>query len=263
MRDKAEAQAVTTIGDFRAGAGLALAGAAILGFGYARTGSEPAAVPAALAVALIVFGLYLLALRTGFLAGRVRKSRSGIGFFETALEPVLVSDLDGWLIARNPAAAGVGLFDAQMPASEVRYRLTREARANGLATEETPEGRVSVARIGTGTLLWRIERAAAPAAEPEPAVSLGAASVAWIRVDGEGRMLDSNPAGAALAPERPDLERLLVELAERPEGAHLVNRGGQPVRVVALPAAGKARDLLLLPLDGAEISGLVPDRFPG
>ena len=42
---------------------------------------------------------------------------------------------------------------------------------------------------------------------------------------------------------------------------HLLAGSGQAVRAVVVPGADGSRDLLLMPLDGAEISGLVPDHF--
>ena len=73
MRNRSEAQAAPSGNDILAGAGLATVGAALLASTLTRLWTAPAIVPAALAVALIVFGSYLLSLRAGLGA----RSRAG------------------------------------------------------------------------------------------------------------------------------------------------------------------------------------------
>ena len=259
MRDRAEIRAIAgTSGDLQAGAALAVAGSLLLVATLAGGWSGPAAAPSALAVALLVFGLYLLALR-GAAATRTIAGRHGIGYFESTLAPVFVTDLAGRTLAQNPAARGDDPLAAVCADPEgPRYRLTREAGLNGVATETASGGRsrIIVSRHGRRTLLWRVE----PVEAPRPVASLREAGVPWLRLDPEGRVIESNPAAAALAGGPPGLE-MLADLPLRPDGVHLLAATGRAVRVMVLPGADGCRDLLLVPLDGAEVSGLVPDHF--
>ena len=92
------------------------------------SGPAPSSFPASLAVALLVFGAYLFTLRAG-LAPAAADRRSGIGWFESHLDPVFVTDLAGRQLARNPAALGADALAAATPDPDgARYRLTREAR---------------------------------------------------------------------------------------------------------------------------------------
>ena len=256
MQDKADSRIIGASGDLRAGLILAGVGTLLLGATFAR-GADATAAPSAVAAALLVFGLYLLALRGG--AALAAAGRHGIGHFESALCPVFVTDLAGHVLARNPAARdGDPLAAASGGAEAARYRLTREAGLNGIAGELASDGRsrIVVTRHGRRTLLWRIE----PVEAPRPAASLREAGIPWLRLDGDGRVLDSNPAAAALAGGPPGLD-MLADPPLRPDGVHLLAATGRAVRAVVLPGADGLRDLLLVPLDGAEVSGLVPDHF--
>jgi hypothetical protein len=103
-----------------------------------------------------------------------------------------------------------------------------------------------------------VERTPGDLVEP----GLASAAVPWLRVDADGRIQRSNAALRALAPARPErLEALLADPPLRPDGVHVLAGGGQAVRAVILPAEGGQRDVLLIPLDVAEVSGLVPDHF--
>ena len=44
----------------------------------------------------------------------------------------------------------------------------------------------------------------------------------------------------------------------RPDGVHVLNATGQAVRAVIVPGPDGRRDLLLIPLNGAEVSGPIP-----
>ena len=125
--------------------------------------------------------------------------------------------------------------------------------------EETEHGgRVVVTRMGRRSLLWRLERGSpAPATIP----SFANAGFPWLRIDAEGRVLEQNAAAAALAEGRADLDAILADAPLRPDGVHVLAASGQAVRALALPGADGWRDLLLMPLNGAEIAGLVPDHF--
>ena len=74
-------------------------------------------------------------------------------------------------------------------------------------------------------------------------------------------MLEQNSAAAALAGGRSDLDAILADAPLRPDGVHVLAATGQAVRAVTVPGPDGRRDLLLMPLNGAEISGLVPDHF--
>ncbi len=240
----------TANGDIRAGAALAGAGAVLLALTLTRLWTGPAVIPAALAVALIVVGAYLLALRIA------PEREPDIRHFDGHPEPVLLTDLEGRVSGRNAAARLASDFEALGPA---RYRLTRVARLNGVASETGPDGQhtLVVTRYGPRGLLWRFERAA-----PRPPVAgFEQAGIPWLRIDAEGRVLATNPAAAGLADGRTHLDGILADLPLRPDGVHVLAGSGQAVRAVVMPGPEGHSDLLLMPLDGAEVSGLVPDHF--
>ena len=257
MQDKGQAQAAIASGDFRTGAGLALAGAGLLASTATPLWTGPAVVPGALAVALMVFGAYLASLRAGWLRLGAADHALDIRHFDGQPEPVLLTDLDGRVTAANPAARRSSALGS---ADSLRYRLVREARLNGVAAEDTPDRshRVVVTRAGARALLWRLER---KAAAPEAAPDFAQAGIPWLRLDPDGAVAETNAAAAALTQGDPDLARVLADLPLRPDGVHVLAGSGQAVRAVVLPSADGRRDLLLMPLDGAEVSGLVPDHF--
>jgi two-component system cell cycle sensor histidine kinase/response regulator CckA len=258
VQDKAEAGAASLGGDFRTGAGLAAAGGLLLASTVTELWSGPAVVPGALAISLIVFGGYLVSLRAGLLAAVAGEGATAIRGFEGHGEPVVISDLEGRVLGANPAAFRARV-EAGLATGGARYRLTREARLNGVAIEEGEQGgRVVVTRLGPRSLLWRLERGN-PA--PVPLPGLADAGFPWLRIDAEGRVLERNAAAAALADGRADLEAILADAPLRPDGVHVLAASGQAVRAVALPGVDGGRDLLLMPLNGAEIAGLVPDHF--
>ena len=110
MQDKGEARAAVQGGDIRTGALLAAAGALLLASTLTRLWAAPPVVPGALAIALLVFGAYLLSIRAGLFAGADRVA--GIDRFESHPEPVFISDLAGRLRGANPAARDSGALDA-------------------------------------------------------------------------------------------------------------------------------------------------------
>jgi two-component system cell cycle sensor histidine kinase/response regulator CckA len=241
VRDEREFEAAVSGGELRTGALLAAAGALVLASILGQLWTGPTVVAGALAVALLVVGGYLLVLRSG--AG-AREREASVRCFEGHPEPVFLTDLEGRVAARNPAArlAGAG------------------AEVAG-AAEPTPDGlqRLVVTRHGPGALLWRLERAAPRA--PNPNAGFEQAGIPWLRVDAEGRVLATNPAAAALTGGQARLDRILADLPLRPDGVHVLAGSGQAVRAVVMPGPEDRRDLLLMPLDGAEVSGLVPDHF--
>ena len=173
---------------------------------------------------------------------------------------MFLTDLDGRLLGRNPAARGSRLLDG--PAAEaMRYRMSREARLNGVAVEPAG-GRPARRRHpppAAQTLLWRIERSAP--VRP-PVSSFDDAGIPWLRLDADDRVLQANAAAAALGggrtePRQP-ARRPAAAARRRPRA-----RRHRPARCAPsmVPGADGRRDLLLMPLDGAEVSGLVPDHF--
>jgi two-component system, cell cycle sensor histidine kinase and response regulator CckA len=86
--------------------------------------------------------------------------------------------------------------------------------------------------------------------------------VPWLRVDAAGAVIAANPAAAALYPEVPArLDAALADLPLRPGEVHQLAGSGRAARVLELAERDGRRDLLLLPLEGAEVSGLVPNHF--
>ena len=229
-------------------------------------------LPVAVAVALAVFLCFLgLARVVAYLASLWPRA-SEIGHFQGHLEPVLITDLDGRLLGRNPAAEDMAplarsdwagfLAPWVKDAPACLYRLLREVAANGVAVHmpaaSSERSRVVVTRLSRRRLLWRIEDAAQG---PWPAPGAGELALPWLRVDAGGAVLDTNAALADLLADQPRrLEDVLVDLPLRPGGVHLL-AGGQAARVLPLSEGGPGRDLLILPLEGAEISGLVPNHF--
>ena len=233
MQDRSDGRALTA-GDYRTGATLAGAGVVLLGLTLTGVWTGPVAVPAALAVALLVFGGYLVTLRAGVARLLAARSARLVRYYEDHPDPVLVTDLAG--------------------------RIAREAALGGTAAEETADGRrrAVVSRTGARRLLWRIERAS-PALRP--VAGLRESGVPWLRLDAGGAVTDANAAATALGDGQATLERLLADLPLRPDGVHRLAGSGEAVRAVVIAGADGSRDLLLMPLNGAEISGLVPDHF--
>ncbi len=262
MQHRRETHAAPAGSDMRTGAALAAAGAALLATTLTERWSLPAIVPAvlpaAVAVALIVFGSYLLSLRAGLVARTVARHATGIRWYESHPEPVFVTDLDGRLRAANPAARSPGALDGLDPdAVGIRYRLTRDARLNGVASEDLAgRRRMVVTRSGANALLWRVEPSAGAVAAAPAAIALP-----WLRLDAEGRILDRNPAAAVLAADATGIDQLFADGPLRPDGVHLLADDARPVRAVVLAAGGGRRDVLLLPVDGAAAPGLPPDAF--
>jgi two-component system, cell cycle sensor histidine kinase and response regulator CckA len=229
-------------------------------------------LPGAVAVALVVFLCFLGLARVGASLTALRPPAPEIAHFHGHLEPVLITDLEGGLLARNPAAEDISslarpdragfLAPWVGDAPACLYRLLREVAANGVAVHvpDAPgeRSRVTVTRLGRRRLLWRVEDGAQG---PWPSPGGGELALPWLRVDAAGAVLGANAALTEFLPETPRrLEDVLVDLPLRPGGVHLL-AGGRAARVLPLAEGGNARDLLILPLDGAEISGLVPNHF--
>jgi hypothetical protein len=206
----------TGSGDIRIAAAVALAGGLLLVSTMTDLWAGPAVVPVSLAVAMLVFGGFLLLSHWGIGARGRAGRRTGIEAFESHLEPVYMTGLDGALIAANPSAGNAGGLEHRLPdGAASRYRLTREVRANGVAIEETDTGtRAVVTRHGPATLLWRIERSRNPV---RSAPDFASASAPWLRLDPEGRVLEANAAASDLCARPPGrLEDVLCDLPLRP-----------------------------------------------
>jgi two-component system cell cycle sensor histidine kinase/response regulator CckA len=262
VRDRGQGE--RSAGDFRTGSFALAAGGLLSAAGLAAAWTGSVAAPAGVAAALAVVGGFLAAQRLGRGSAALAR-RDGIARFAGCPEPVFVTDLSGRLRAANPAASRFGLGGnplapwADDPAASL-YRLAREARATGAAAETLPGGnRATAMRSGRSRLLWRVERL--PDAGSE-GVGFAAAAAPWLRIDAEGRVLRVNAALRALVPNPPArIDALFSDAPLRPDGVHLLAGSGQAARAVTIPAENGARDVLLLPLDAAEVSGLVPDHF--
>jgi two-component system cell cycle sensor histidine kinase/response regulator CckA len=257
VREETQAQGQ----DPRSGAFAAAAGGLLLASGLAAYWSGAAAAPAGVAAAVGVVGAWLLARR---IALRPRRSDAAAPF-ATCTEPVMVTNRAGRLVARNPAAdrlAAPGPFLAPWttdPAATL-YRLLREVRANGLACEPAadPRQRILVTAHDRRRLLWRIEGGG-----PAPEDGLASAAAPWLRIDRTGHVQATNAAFRALSPGAPraHVDEALADPPLRPDGVHVLTGTGQAARAVVLPGPEGARDVILAPLGGAEVSGLVPEHF--
>jgi two-component system, cell cycle sensor histidine kinase and response regulator CckA len=263
-RQLARSYGATTLA-VTAGAGLLAASGDGLPLG-------PAYLPEAIAVSLLVFGGFLASQRASRALGRRRARVPEIDWFHGHLDPVFVTDLNGTLLARNPAAADLGGDPGRGAAGFLApwlrrpdaslYRLSREVAATGTAeASETGAGgpvRVTVTRTARDRLLWRVERTPVSAPASDPA----ALPLPWVRVDAGDAILAISPAAEASLEGRPaSLDGVLADLPLRPGEVHALAGSGQAVRVLVLAECDGTRDLLLLPLEGAEISGLVPNQF--
>ena len=250
------------MGDLRTGAVIAAAGALLLAATLTRAWPAPATIPTAIAVALIVFGAFLLALPV---AARLSGSRARLAPFDGHPAPVFLTDRGGRVIARNPAAPRRGFLETWLPDAEAAvYRLAREARLNGIATAPAADGahRVVASCHGRRRLLWRVERLPSGTAAGE----LPEIGPPWLRIDEADAVLAANPAATALLGQRPErLDAVIADLPLRPGGVHMLASASAPsnaaVRAVVHDAGDGLRDLLLVPLGDAEIAGLVPDHF--
>jgi two-component system cell cycle sensor histidine kinase/response regulator CckA len=248
-------------------AGAALLGLSVSGRALFPHEALPAYLPEAVAVPLFVFGSFLLASHIG--ASFVRRPGAPeIDWFATHLDPVVLTDLDGAELARNAAAeealppGAVTSFLAPWTdgADGLRYRLCREAAANGTASGRLSgqggRGSVEVTRIGPCRLAWRLVRG--DEAQPD----LGGLALPWLRVGPDDAVLASNAAATELAGAAPArLEQVLEDLPLRQGRVHALAGSGRAARALVLADQGDVRDVVLVPLDGAEISGLVPDHF--
>ncbi len=254
MRDESEAQA-----DPRGGAFAAAAGGLLAAAGLAAAWTGATAAPTGVAAAVGVVGVYVLLRRI-----RLRpRSADAAAPFVTCAEPVFVTDGAGRPIARNPAARRFSTSKPFLapwsadPAASL-YRLLREAEANGVAAEpaDDPRQRIVVIVHGRRRLLWRIEQVAPPEA------AFSATAAPWLRIDHDGQVEASNAAFQALAVPPPGhVDAALADPPLRPDGVHVLAGSGQAVRAVVLPASDGAREVILAPLGGAEVSGLVPEHF--
>lgn len=259
MHDSEQRARDEGIGDGRSGLLVAVAGGALLASTATELWGGAEVLPRALAGAMLVFGGVLVTLR--ILRGVGRSDRdAAIAHYDGLGDPVFLTDLRGRVRARNAAAPGRGFLEAWTGDGGSVYRLAREAGELGLASEITPDGRfrISVTRVGSARLLWHLSPHLAPAT---PA-GLDTVEVPWMRIDPAGRVLAANAAAEALLPGPVnDLAQLLADPPLRPGGVHTLRGSGAAVRAVVIRGPASGSDLLLVPMDSAEVAGLVPDHF--
>ena len=262
LQDSGQSRGAAAPTEGRSGLILMLAGLCLFASTLTTLWSGSIVVPIAIAVALVVFGTYLLTLRAGLFTGASRRPRGGIAFFESDIAPVYVTDLGGRVLARNPSAGPAGFIERWLPdAGSVVYRMSREAETNGHASELSSDGRYSVSawRSGPRALLWRVERTA-PVAPPPPDFSHSAAP--WFRIDDENHIISCNHAARELSGgEAETLDALLLDPPFQPGAIQVMERSGRAVRSFPLDDAEGLRDVLMIPLESTEVSGLAPDHF--
>lgn len=259
VHESEQGQSSGDLGDGRSGLVVAGAGVLLLASTMTDLWAGAEVLPRALSGSLLIFGGFLVVLRLfRELGGRDRDA--AIGRYDGLADPVYVTDLRGRLRARNAAAPGTGFLDAWTDDGGITYRLSREAAESGLAAETTGDGRhrIGVTRIGSRSLLWHVTSQA-----PAPvAAALGEVTVPWLRVDPEGRVLAANAAAEALLPEPVErLDQVIADAPLRPGGVHTLAGTGAAARAVVIRGANGGRDVLLVPMDSAEVAGLVPDHF--
>jgi two-component system cell cycle sensor histidine kinase/response regulator CckA len=268
MRDEWSGSGSLAFGTGAATAIGLLAGLAALALAAGAVPSAPVLILAAGVPILVVLAASLVRGRAGLAAGGGRAPE--IVNFRDCPEPVCITDLDGRLLACNPAASdhaaagGKGRSGFLEPwcsdAPAVLYRLVREAASTGIAIHEpVAEGehhRIVVLRHARRRLLWRIEPHS-----PHPAPAQGI-DLPRLRVAADGSVLDVSDSLAAILPAPPrHLQDVLADLPLRPGGVHTLVGSGQAVRILPLQPGNEERNLLVLPLESAEIAGLVPNHF--
>ncbi len=260
--DRQLEQSSDAVGDFRPALVLIVGGAGLLLSAMTGIWAGSALVPASLGVAAFVYGIYLALLNSSALWGKSSSRQRLISYHMAGHEPVYLTDLNGRLNAVNAAARGKGFVEAwATDPKALVYRLTREAGITGWASEDIDSlgGRVQVTRIDGETLLWRVVRH-----EPAPIVDIEGLEfeLPWISVTGDGRINGFNSAAGRLSGRRPvRIEDVIVDGPLTPDGYHTLHRDNQIVRALVLRESGDVRDVLLCPLEGAEVSGLAPDQF--
>ncbi|MEM8570665.1 MAG: ATP-binding protein [Pseudomonadota bacterium] len=262
MHDSHQFQDGVAGSEYRSGIFVALAGVLLLTSTLTTLWSGSVVVPTAIAVALLVFGSYLVVVRFGRGLKKSTSRDALIGFYESDVAPVFLSDLSGKVFARNPSAQNFAFLENWITdVPSLVYRLTREAQANGTAAEETPDRRhsVSVNRISPKTLLWRVEKTAPP--EQLPA-DFSHCDVPWLRIDAGSRILAANKSARDLSDQPVQkIDMLFADPPFRAGGVQVLSKSGQVVRSVVLGEDETTREVLILPLDSAEVSGLAPDHF--
>ncbi len=268
MLDRRLVETLPPLGGLAAGLALALAGLMLCV--TAQTGdlrsleTLPLVVPTGIGVAMAVLGAFLLAQHSSELARWLAERRQVSRYFDALAEPMFVTDLDGALrscnaVAGRPAPGTAFLEPWVADARAVQYRLIVAARARGFAAEDNfPEPRIAVVRAGSDTLIWRVDPRIVPNLG---APDFGSAEIPWLRLDRQGAILRANAAAAPgpVPPER--LEDILTDPPLRPGGVHVLASSGRAVRALVISDTPEHRDVLLIELNGAEISGLVPDHF--
>ncbi|WP_424933229.1 ATP-binding protein [Amaricoccus macauensis] len=262
MHDTHQYQNTSASTESRSGVFVALSGILLLVATLTTLWSGTIVVPAAIAVALVVFGTYMLCLRLGLTLG-ARSSRHGlIRYYDSDVVPVFISDLSGQVISRNACAGSSGFIERwASDAPSLIYRLTRETETNGSASELSSDGRhrIGVSRVGPRLLMWRVERAAPP--EQLPA-DFSECRYPWFRIDEDARVLSCNEAAHELEDDPiQSLDALLLDPPFRAGTVQVLAANRQVVRSVVLNDDQASREVLILPLDSSEVSGLAPNDF--
>src|SRR5690606_17400645 len=243
-----------TPGNRRTGAAIAVGGTLLLATTLTRAWSQPATIPSAIAVALIVFGAFLL---TQPIAARLNSARRPLSRFDGHPEPVFLTDAAGRVLARNAAAPRRSFLEPWLPdADAALYRLTRAARINGIAATTAADGlhRIIATSYGRRRLLWRVERLPSGG-------NLSEISLPWLRIDASGAVSAANPTATAILGEADRIEAGCAVPPLRSGGVPTLTASGEPVRATVHDGEDEHRDLLLVPLGDAEIAGLVLDHF--
>jgi len=251
------------VDEARGGLSLIIGGGLFLGLGLLLDDVRLSIIALSVGGALTLAGLYLRLVPKGLPAQASATLRPARRVLALDPAPSFLTDVDGAVIYANPAAvrrfgeeraqslveAMTGL--AAYP-SAVALRLADRVEDEGWAQEDvvTRQGflRVTVARLATGLLSWRLEEIPDRTATTRGAEAI---SLPMLTVNASGTVLFVNEALRRILGGRPrQLDRIFVDLPLRDGAIHRITTpsGTVPVRAVMLDGAAGRTEIFLAPV---------------